>query len=216
MEGGTLMFIVRPYQEKDAAACGQCFFEGFFTGPTDGNDRAFLRDYAQVLIEKCSFSYVAVASDGQVGGFVCGKYNKSFDKRLAGRSDTERHYGRWLAMFLKFYLKGYKLSPAFQAQFDAFFRQLRQREEEPFQGCDLELVALSSRKAYRKGVGTALVTRFISRAQADGAGSIRLLTNTLASWEFYEKRGFCIIWEKPFPDSSGERTMVYEYRGKER
>ena len=72
-------------------------------------------------------------------------------------------------------------------------------------------MALTSRRDYRKGLGTALVSRFMDRAAADGARNVRLLTNTLASWEFYEKRGFTKILEKPFPDGSGQKTLIYEY-----
>ena len=44
------------YAEKDAAACGECLYEGFFTAPVEDCDKLLLRDYAQVLIEKCSFT----------------------------------------------------------------------------------------------------------------------------------------------------------------
>lgn len=49
-----------------AAACGEYFYEGFFTCPADQNDRILLRDYAQILIEKCNFTYVAETEDRQV------------------------------------------------------------------------------------------------------------------------------------------------------
>ena len=58
-------FSLRPYTESDAAPCGECLYEGFFTGPIDENDRRFLREYAQVLIEKCNFTYVAETEAGQ-------------------------------------------------------------------------------------------------------------------------------------------------------
>lgn len=104
----------------------------------------------------------------------------------------------WCRMFLKFYLKGYCLSEAFQKQLDSFILQAREREEQFFDGCDLELVALTSRTDYRKGLGTVLVSRFMDRAGNDGAETVRLLTNTLASWKFYEKRGFTKILENHF------------------
>ena len=97
---------------------------------------------------------------------------------------------------------------AFQKQLDSFILQAREREEQFFDGCDLELVALTSRTDYRKGLGTVLVSRFMDRAGNDGAETVRLLTNTLASWKFYEKRGFTKIWEKPFPDGSGQKTII--------
>lgn len=209
------MFTVRPYKEEDAAACGDCFYEGFFSCSVDQNDKILLRDYAQILIEKCNFTYVAETEDHQVVGFICGKYDKSFSKALAAQYETKKHYGRWCKMFLKFYLKRYKMSAPFQKQFDAFFRQLQERDKETVGKCDLELVALSSRRNYRKGLGTALVTQFLNRAKADGADRVRLFTNTLASWEFYEKRGFKKVAEKPFQDGSGNQSLVYEYVLKE-
>ena len=189
------MFTVRPYKEEDAAACGDCFYEGFFTCSVNQNDKMLLRDYAQILIEKCSFTYVAETEDHQVIGFICGKYDKSFSKALAVQYETKKHYGQWCKMFLKFYLKRYKMSTAFQKQFGAFFRKLQERDKGTFGKCDLELVALSSKRNYRKGLGIVLLTQFLNRAKADGADCVRLFTNTLASWEFYEKRGFIKVAE---------------------
>ncbi|MFQ8983965.1 MAG: GNAT family N-acetyltransferase [Evtepia sp.] len=205
-------FSLRPYTESDAAPCGECLYEGFFTGPIDENDRRFLREYAQVLIEKCNFTYVAETEAGQVVGFVCGKYSKPFSPALANRYETKKHYGLWCRMFFQFYLKRYPMSPSFQRQFGAFYQQMRERRQDVFGACDLELVALSSKAAYRKGLGTALVTAFLNRAAADGAGSVRLFTNSLASWEFYEKRGFTRVAEYPFRGGSGHRSMVYAYQ----
>ena len=192
------MFIVRPYREGDASACADCFYEGFFSCPVDQYDRILLHDYAQVLIEKCNFTYVAETDNHQVVGFICGKYDKRFSRTLA-------------RMFLKFYLKKYRMSAEFQKEFDWFFRQLKERDSKTFGKCDLELVALSSKKNFRKGLGTALVTQFLKRAEADGAECVRLFTNTLASWEFYEKSGFSKVSEKPFKDNSGNKSFVYEY-----
>ncbi len=109
------MFTVRPYKEEDAAACGDCFYEGFFSCSVDQNDKILLRDYAQILIEKCNFTYVAETEDHQVVGFICGKYDKRFSKALAAQYETKKHYGRWCKMFLKFYLKRYKMSAPFHA-----------------------------------------------------------------------------------------------------
>ena len=103
------------------------------------------------------------------------------------------------------------MSLKFQKQFDVFFRQLKERDSRTFGKCDLELVALSSKKDFRKGLGTALVTQFLKRAEADGAECVRLFTNTLASWKFYEKSGFSKVSEKPFKDNSGNKSFVYEY-----
>ena len=89
------MLTVRPYKEEDAAACGDCFYEGFFSCSVDQNDKMLLRDYAHILIEKCNFTYVAETEDHQVVGFICGKYDKHFSKALAGQ-----HHSRNSLMLL--------------------------------------------------------------------------------------------------------------------
>ena len=50
------MFLIRKFEEKDVHDCAMCFYESFFDCPLTENDKAFLRDYAQVLAEKCSFT----------------------------------------------------------------------------------------------------------------------------------------------------------------
>ena len=50
------MFLIRKFEDKDVPDCAMCFYESFFDCPLTENDRAFLRDYAQVLAEKCSFT----------------------------------------------------------------------------------------------------------------------------------------------------------------
>ena len=207
-----MVFTIRPYAERDAAACGECLYEGFFTAHYGIDDSVRLGDYSQVLSEKCNVTFGAEAEEGQVVGFVCGKYDKAFDRALANRYGCKRHYGLWCRMFLKYYLKRYKMSERFQKQWDHFSSQLQERDSKTFGACDLELVALASKAAYRKGLGTALVTQFLSRARADGADTVRLLTNTLASWEFYEKPGFARVAATPFRAGSATRTIIYDYR----
>lgn len=115
------MFLVRKFEERDVSDCAMCFYESFFDCPLTENDRAFLRDYAQVLAEKCSFTYVA-ESEGQVVGFIIGHYKKDFDKVLAKRHDVKPHYKAWLRCFFKFAFGGYKMSAPFKAQFDVFYK----------------------------------------------------------------------------------------------
>ena len=63
-----------------------------------------------------------------------------------------------------------------------------------------------------------MVTQFLSRARADGADTVRLLTNTLASWEFYEKRGFARVAEtrSGMAPKTGPLSMNTESRGRQR
>lgn len=106
-----------------------CFYESFFDCPLTDNDRQFLRDYAQVLAEKCSFTYVA-ESNGQVVGFIMGHFKKDFNKALAKQHEVKPHYRVWLRCFFKFAFGGYRMSAPFKAQFDDFFRQAKENAEE--------------------------------------------------------------------------------------
>ena len=117
-------------------------------------------------------------------GSFAGKYDKAFDRTLANRYGCKRHYGLWCRMFLKYYLKRYKMSERFQKQWDHFSSQLQERDSKTFEPATWSLWHLRPKQPIGKGLGRALVTQFLSRARADGADTVRLLTNTLASWEF--------------------------------
>ena len=205
------MFNVRKFMPCDIDGCGRSLYDSFFDCPLTENDRQLLRDYARVLAEKCSFTYVA-EKDGQVVGFISGHYKKSFNKALAKSRDVKPHYGVWIKCFLKFAFGGYKLSVPFKEQFAAFFRQAKENGKDTPLDCDCELVALCSCKDYRKGLGTALWNAFAERCRRDGAKTVRLFTNTSATYTFYEKRGFTLVWGKPYSFGGNGRSLVYEYR----
>ena len=121
------MFLVRKFEERDVPDCAMCFYESFFDSPLTENDRAFLRDYAQVLAEKCSFTYVAEL-EGQVVGFIIGHYKKNFDKALAKRHDAKPHYKAWFRCFFKFAFGSYKMSHRSRHSSTSFTRNSRRTE----------------------------------------------------------------------------------------
>jgi ribosomal protein S18 acetylase RimI-like enzyme len=208
---GQIKLTVRDYMPDDLPGCWACFEEGFFKAAATDLDRDFLRQWTQILIEKSNFTFVAEC-DSKVVGFLCGKYSRSFDKKLAKRYPQKWHLGFFAAFSLKFYLKLFKLSPGFQAEFDTFYAQVGERTKDGVGRCDCELAALSSRKDYRRGLGTALTDAMVSRCNADGAKNIRVFTNTAASYRFYEKYGFQLITKRPF-DINGDigASLSYEY-----
>lgn len=206
------MFVVRPYEDRDASACGECLYEGFFTCPVTDNDMDLLRDYVKALVAMSNFTYVAEAEDGKVVGFISGKYEKGFARSLKPRQGEGRARGILVTGALKFLLGGFGLSGPFRQQFNGFLRQVQEADPKMMGRYDLELLALASRRDYRRGLGTALLARFLERAREDGAVTVKVFTNTLAYWEFYERRGFSRVAEKPFPDGGGNLSLVYEYR----
>ena len=151
-------------------------------------------------------------SEGQVVGFIIGHYKKDFDKSLAKTHDAKPHYKAWLRCFFKFAFGGYKMSVPFKAQFDVFYKKLKENGKDTPLTCDCELMALCSRKDFRKGLGTALWNAFRKRCEESGVKTVRVFTDTDATYTFYEKRGFKLIWEKPYSFGAPGKSLVYEYK----
>ena len=75
-----------------------------------------------------------------------------------------------------------------------------------------QLMALCSRRDYRKGLGTALWEAFQERCIQSGVKTVRVFTDTDATYTFYEKRGFKLVWEKPYSFGVPGKSLVYEYK----
>ncbi len=204
------MFITRPYTCSDLPGCTACLLEGFFTAPITPSDLAFLADYTQVLIEKCHFTYVA-ESDGQVVGFISGSFQKSTLPQQARVHENRSHLHVWARLILKYLLQKHYLLKAFAKDFNLFFTKIGEVSKMKLGRCDCELTALCSRKAYRKGVGTALLDAFNKKCQDTGADTIRLFTNSSSNYLFYEKRGFHLVEERPYTIGQVKgKSMIYE------
>ena len=205
------MFHIRDYRSEDLLDCVQCFYEGFFHSPITAKDMLFLKDYTQILIERSNFAFIAEC-DGRAAGFICGVFLKKFDPILAKQYVKEKHLSLLVKIFLKYYFKKYPMSEAFREEFELFFAMVQERTPSTLGECDCELAALTSLRDYRKGVGTALVDKMVDHCRQAGAGSIRLFTNTFASYSFYSKYGFSLISEKEFRiNRISGKSFVYEY-----
>ncbi|MFV0400980.1 MAG: GNAT family N-acetyltransferase, partial [Oscillospiraceae bacterium] len=193
----------------DLEDCAQCLLEGFFKTDMTPEILTFFIDYSYVLIGKSSFTLVA-ESDGKVVGFICGEYQKSFDQGLAKKTV---HSVTWafLKWMLKYQTGRYKLPKDFQKEFKIFLAFARNMEGKELGVCDCELSALSSRRDYRRGLGTALVNKMLARCREANAKSIRLFTNTDSTYQFYDKHGFTRLAEKSFKwDGHSGTSFLYE------
>jgi GNAT superfamily N-acetyltransferase len=206
------MYAIREFRQTDVDACAVCLYEGFFSCAIDDKDFEFLCDYAQVLIEKCHFTLVAEC-DGMVVGFLCGLYQKGFNAAVVKQASCRPHYHVWVKMFLKYYLKLYALSSAFKNEFGLFFKKAQERPRKGLGGdLSCELVALTSRRDYRKGVGAALVNTMAEVCKSNKAQAIRVFTNTAASYTFYDKYGFKKIYEKDYEFGALKgKSFIYEF-----
>jgi ribosomal protein S18 acetylase RimI-like enzyme len=206
------MYTIREYTQKDLNDCAVCLYEGFFNCPVDAKDLEFLHDYAQVLIEKCHFTFVA-EYDGIVVGFISGFYQKRFNKKLSKQIHHKKNYNIWIKMVFKYYMKLYHMSNVFKHEYNLFFKKLQERPNKGLgKNFDCELVVLTSRKNYRKGLGTALINEMMKICKEDNVKNVRLFTNTAASYKFYEKYGFKKIYEKEYEfDETKGKSLIYEY-----
>ena len=104
------------------------------------------------------------------------------------------------------------MSAPFKAQFDVFYKKLKENGKDTPLACDCELMALCSRRDFRKGLGTALWKAFKERCIRSGVKTVRVFTDTDATYTFYEKRGFRLVWEKPYSFGMPGKSLVYEIK----
>jgi GNAT superfamily N-acetyltransferase len=149
-----------------------------------------------------------------VVGFLCGLYQKEFNAAVVKQASSKPHYRVWVKMFLKYYLKLYALSSVFKHEFSLFFKKTQERPRKGLGGgLSCELVALTSRKDYRKGVGAALVNTMAEVCKSNKAQTIRVFTNTAATYTFYDKYGFKKIYEKDYKfEALTGKSFMYEFR----
>ena len=141
-----------------------------------------------------------------------GKDKEDVAKVLAKRHDVKPHYKALFRCFFKFALWCYKMSAPFKAQFDVFYKKLKENGKDTPLACDCELMALCSRRDFRKGLGTALCNAFTERCAKSNVKTVRVFTDTDATYTFYEKRGFKLVWEKPYSFGVPGKSLVYEYK----
>ena len=164
-----------------------------------------------MLAEKCSFTYVA-ESEGQSSGLSSGTTKRVFDKSLAKTHDAKPHYKAWLRCFFKFAFGGYKMSAPFKAQFAVFYKKLKENGKDTPLACDCELMALCSRKDFRKGLGTALWEAFQERCTI--RISIRCACSPIRMLHTHSMKSavFRLYGEKPYSFGTPGKSLVYEYK----
>ena len=206
------MFIVRPYKKSDLEGCTQCYIEGFFDVSLSKNDYKYLRDYTQCSIEMSNFCFVA-EFEGDIAGFVCGMYKDSFDKKLADIKVNRCNKFIFMKVLFKSLFSDYFLSNKFRN----YLRKIELRANErsklkTLDQCDCELALISSKKKYRKGVGTALTNALVDQCRNTGVATIHVFTNTTVSYKFYEHYGMQCIEKVPYSFESEGESLVYEYK----
>ena len=204
------MFDVRLYKTKDLLDCEMCLYESFFDAKINDKDIKFLNDYSRLLIEASNFTYVATNEKGEVVGWIAGLYNSNFDQKIYKKHYARRHVFKLMKIVIKLALERYKLSDEFDRQVKNFFFQVKEKDDMDFSNYDLEILALASKKDYRKGLGTKLLSELIKHAKKEGAKTIKVFTKTYFSYQFYKKKGFKKVEEKSFKNDEENKSLVYE------
>ncbi len=209
-----MQFVIRPYRESDLEGCAQSLHESFIHCPMEERDWRVLRNYTQFLLQISHYAYVAEV-EGEVAGLLCATYSKKALPALAKGRPVKPRGATMLQLMVQMAGGRWTKSEPFWAAFRTFFDVGMDRGTPIIKGllagADSELLALASREAYRKGVGTALVNAMVARCRQDGGHSIRLITNTDCTYRFYDKYGFRCVHRSPYQTKKhvGE-SMVYE------
>ncbi len=203
----------RPYRPEDADDIKQIINEAFYIHRyVKGRlvlDSA-LELYLRERLLASTWTRVAV-KDGHVVGVIMGQVHGQ--PKLPGR------FANRLLTFWHMLRAGILGLPQWSSMrqyfaFDGVYRTLRVRTKEPLTD-ELTLFAVSS-TTRGHGVGKALYGSFVEHLRSHGRSDFYLYTDSLCTYQFYEKRGMTRAAEKDMNlvlDGTAETLGVYLYTG---
>jgi GNAT superfamily N-acetyltransferase len=178
---------------RDLESIAEAYREGFFAHePTDGI-RWFTREMMGLIVRLADFVLVAESADGIVRGYIVGRFAE-------GRQPSYRLFATLLRfgtpVGVRYMLNRYRLPSTFRAEFRNFVRRVGQLEIGKGIPADAEVTNLAAQTAWRKGIGTALMDAFMARCRENRCRTVKVLTETVVNYPFYEKYGFVRVHEK--------------------
>ena len=112
-----------------------------FTAPIDHCDKLLLRDYAQVLIEKCNFTLCCGGGGWAGRGVRLREIRQSLRPNFGKPIWVQKALWLVVRMFLKYYLKRYKMSERFSETMGSFLLPITGAGQQDLRACDLDLGA---------------------------------------------------------------------------
>lgn len=201
------MFNIREIElDKDINDIVQCFIDSFFETNKNENLECFIKDILKNILELGDFTLVA-EKDSEVCGYIIGEYYK--DKKSKMKKNL-RFTIHWLSIFYKYKFDKYKLSTDEKRQINLLIKKIKSFKS--FTIADAEILNMSSKKIYRNSVDKALVDAFVNKVKEDNYSTIKVLADSILTFNFYENYGFKLTEEYDIKiNELDNKVKVYIY-----
>jgi ribosomal protein S18 acetylase RimI-like enzyme len=195
----------RPFQIDDISECSRLVAEAWpvMAALAPEDDVRIVRSYVELSLVASTWLEVACAGE-MVVGFLFGSINA--DDNMMNELNAVMSS---LLVCVKVLMGRYgRLSRPLTLLRKYFAAERKVERSSPTSDAEVELFVVGS--AYRgRGIGKALMDRFVEIAAVKKAKVITVYTDALSNWEFYERYGFgrCCTFEDDF-NSCFERDEV--------
>lgn len=177
--------MFRPYRPEDIETCTRLAWDAWDADPDEpdeGVDPMVMEGYVRSFLARSNKNEVAYDSHGVVG-LLFGRIGRTGTSSLVGE----------LSMIPRFLFQRYgrPISPMVLVHF--FLTEFKVMVNDPNGDAEVNLFIVDSEHR-GKGLGTALMDRFIDSAKAAGCRLLTLYTDDqLSNWKYYEKKGFKVV-----------------------
>lgn len=177
----------RPFQKDDIPECAQFAADAWPVASAMVPEQDVVK-LMHAYVELCrlpSNRLEAACISGQIAGILFGRFNAEY---------TMAHELRALFSYLSLGMRAIagkygKLSKPLIVLRKSIATSAQVRKHMPKSDAVVEWFVVDA-KHRGKGIGRALMDRFVNAAQGKGAQTIALHTDQLSTWQFYERYGF--------------------------
>lgn len=176
----------RKYRDGDIPHCARLARDAWPAGPAMASkeiEAAGMVGYMQYSLDSSNWAEIAISGE-EVVGFLFGRIDG------CGEAPEKSHLGE-LPSLLRSIIRHDRKSPRLlRFAWGVAMTDLKLRLNTPPSDASVEMFIVDSRHK-GKGIGSALLERFLSAARDTGSTRVTVYTDDLMSdWRFYERRGF--------------------------
>lgn len=186
------MFLIREADfEKDLDGICESFVQGFFSKSNREEIKPLAKDILPGYAKMADCVLVA-EYEKAVRGVLFGSFGKK--NKISGYL---YFFSTFLYVSCKYFVGAYELRPLARREIKLFVKRMCKLFYFDFvTSCKgAELMVLTSQTDYRKGIGTALVKEFVEKCRKNGCILIKVATESVVNFRFYEKHGFVLVRE---------------------
>ena len=178
----------RIFDPGDLSTCGRLAEDAWPAGPSIASkdfEQSGMKGYVEYSRNRSNWTDVAFTSDGIIG-FLFGR----IDGHLGEPAPREPSLGELPSAIRSFLVRGHITPSLLMFLWNLTMTEVKLKLKMPKSDASIEMLIVDS-KHRGKGVGKALLERFLMAAEESGASLVTVYSdNWVSNWRFYERRGF--------------------------